>query len=303
MKILITASSFHYLTGSELYVYELARELGRFGHEVTVAAHRTAGAMAPHAKEAGIRTIRFEAIPQSMRFDLIHANQPGPTKWALGRFPTTPILCTIHSQFAVEQPVIDQRIHHYVCIRPEVQDKIVYVDRVPREKTSVVYNPIDFNRFKRSDNPKERSSPPRVLFCGTIDQLRKHAIGDLVKRAVNGQIKLQLLGLKADNYDGYIEKLHENVSWHSQTWDVAPFIHECDETAGVFLGRTTIEGWACGKPGWIYDLDTAARVRSRVFYPAPLGHDMDKFDSRRVVGQLLDLYCAALSARSAIANA
>jgi glycosyltransferase involved in cell wall biosynthesis len=300
MKILIPVASFQQLTGSEMYVYELAREQVFRGHQVTVAANRVGGVMAPHAKAAGIRVYPISQCPNE-KFDLIHSQEPEPTKWALSRWPRTPILCTIHSQFPCERPVIDPRIWHYVCIRPEVQDKIVR-EGIARERTSVIYNPIDFARFypqPESYHPEPTADwcpyPKRVLFVGTIDPLRKRTILDLISRAVVGQIRLTLVGKKADNnYDGYIDRrLPDGVTWHDQTWEIERFIHDCDETAGVFLGRSTIEGWACGKPGWIYDLDMHGRIRSRELFRPPL--DMHRFDSRRVAVQLLDLYCACLA--------
>ena len=45
MKILLPVISYYYLTGAELYVFELASELIRRGHEVTVVAMRIGGAL------------------------------------------------------------------------------------------------------------------------------------------------------------------------------------------------------------------------------------------------------------------
>ena len=292
MKILFPINSFHHLTGSEMYVYELGRELVRLGHRVTVAAGRVEGDMAAPAKAAGILTHRFANVPLE-KFDIIHASETRPTQWALSRWLRTPVLCTVHSQYPCERPVLDARVRHYVCVRPQVQDKIVSEDRVPVAKTSVIYNPVDFSRFRPVHGNGERTDGwSRLLFCGTIDQLRRQTILDLIRRTASERRLLTLVGRKADNYDGYIERLPDTVKWHDQTWNVERFIHECDETAGIFLGRTTIEGWACGKPGWIYDLDLAGRIRSRTLHPPPA--DMGRFDSRLVVKQLIGLYTECL---------
>ena len=286
MKILIPVISFHYLTGAELYVYELARELMRRGHRVTVAAMQVDGEMAAPAKAAGIRAFRFEDVPRET-FDLIHANEAIPTQWALEQWPGTPILCSVHSQYPCEAPVADGRIRHYICVRPEVQEKITRVDGVPAEKTSVIYNPIDFTRF-HSGVPEPLHSR-RVLFCGTIDPLRKKSIQDLIQRSVGEGFTLRMVGRKADEYDGYIEGLPPNVCWYDKTWDIENHVRWCDETAGILLGRTTIEGWACGKPGWIYAIDLAGNIKSRMLHEPP---DMERFDNRHVVDQIEKVYVA-----------
>ena len=292
MKILLPVISYHYLTGAEMYVYELARELIRRGHDVTVAAMRIGGALEGPSKEAGIKAYQF-GDPALVRgnFGIIHASEPIPTRWALTAHPYDPIICTVHSQYPCEQPIVDPRILHYVCIRPEVQQKIVNVDRVPIVKTSIVYNPIDFARFHPNQSCSRNGSKKRILFCGTIDMLRKQAISDLMRQAERGDIELWLLGLKADNYPAagrYLETLPTNVKWHDQAWNTEQYIHQCDETAGILLGRTTIEGWACGKPGWIFDIDLQGNIQSRALHHPP--PDMEKFDSVNVVNQIEELY-------------
>ena len=309
MNILITVVSFHYLTGSELYVYELVRGLVRRGHRVTVAANLVGGVLAEPARRAGLNVFHFGTLPEHQHFDLIHANEPYPTQWALARFPGVPIVCTVHSQFSCEQPVVDDRIRHYICVRPEVQEKITTSDGIPLEKTSVIYNPIDFERFHPIAGPKhqpfewdlcpETLAPKhgrRVLFCGTMDLRRKQTILDLVERSQSEGFSLRLVGRKpAGNYDGFVEHLPPNVTWFDETWRVEDHLSQCDETASILLGRTTIEGWACGKPGWIYDVDLASAIRSRALHQPPA--DMERFDSRHVVDQIEQLYQKVLDGR------
>ena len=289
MKILLPVISYHYLTGAELYVYELARELIRRGHDVTVAATRVGGALEGPSKAAGIRAYQFgDTKIARENYGIIHSSEPTPTRWALTAHPYDPIICSVHSQYPCEQPIVDLRILHYVCIRPEVQQKIINADRVPIAKTSVIYNPIDFTRFRPNPAQSRNGSKKRVLFCGTMDVLRRQAIHELIRRAGSGQFELWLLGLKADNYDGYLERLPAGVRWFNQDWNTEQYIHQCDETAGILLGRTTIEGWACGKPGWIYDIDLQGNIRSRELHQPP--EDISRFDSVNVVNQIEELY-------------
>jgi glycosyltransferase involved in cell wall biosynthesis len=290
MRILLPVVSFHYLTGSELYVYETARELIRRGHDTTVASFRVGGALAGTAKAAGIPAYEFgDARVCGGTFDIIHASEPDPTGWALRTHPDTPIICTVHSQYECERPIKDPRIRRYICIRPEVQRKIVDVDGIPEAQTSVIFNPVDMTRFKPEQEAPRQGK--RILFCGTVDLLRKATIFDLFRRTGNEGFELWLLGLKADCYSAagsYIDRLPPGVKWFDQDWNTEQYIHQCDETAGILLGRTTIESWACGKPSWIYAIDLQGNILSRELHQPPV--DMSPFDSVNVVNQFEALY-------------
>jgi glycosyltransferase involved in cell wall biosynthesis len=290
MRILLPVISFSYLTGAELYYFELARELVRRGHDVTIATTRVGGAMEGPARAAGIRAYLLgDARVCGGTFDIIHASEPDPTGWALRTHPDTPIICTIHSQYPCEQPIINPRIKHYVCIRPEVQQKLIEVDHITLAQTSVVYNPVDFSRFKRE--PEAPRKGKRILFVGTMDLLRKATIMDLIRRTGNENFDLRLVGLRADNYEAagrYIDRLPARVEWFDQCWDIERHIHECDETAGILLGRTTIESWACGKPSWIYAVGLNGEIKYCNLHAPPA--DMSPFDSVRVVDSFLELY-------------
>ena len=58
------------------------------------------------------------------------------------------------------------------------------------------------------------------------------------------------------------------------------------------LGRTTIEGWACGLPGIIYDVDQQGNILSITKHNPP--EDMSKFDSKLVAKQIEKIYYALL---------
>ena len=79
-----------------------------------------------------------------------------------------------------------------------------------------------------------------------------------------------------------------HVSYFEPTYNIEKFIQECDETAGILLGRTTIEGWLCGKSGWIYDVDSTGKIQSKNLYDVP--SDIDKFNNIKVANQIIDIY-------------
>jgi len=47
------------------------------------------------------------------------------------------------------------------------------------------------------------------------------------------------------------------------------FVKNCSETAGILLGRRTIEGWLCEKPGWIYNVDENGYILNKEKYNLP----------------------------------
>jgi hypothetical protein len=65
-------------------------------------------------------------------------------------------------------------------------------------------------------------------------------------------------------------------------------VQQCDETAGILLGRTTIEGWLCGKGGWIYDIDKSGNILGKTFNPVP--EDVNKFRSDNITKQIIEEY-------------
>jgi hypothetical protein len=70
--------------------------------------------------------------------------------------------------------------------------------------------------------------------------------------------------------------------------NVEKYMNMADETAGILLGRTTIEGWMCGKGGWIYDVDNKGKIKGKSFHEVP--EDIDKFKSGEVADKILEEY-------------
>jgi hypothetical protein len=290
MRILLTLINFRHLTGSEMYVYELSRSLVARGHDVTVVAN-AGGLITEKARAAGVTVYDVSEVPAGLEFDVTHVQQFGPARWALASFPDTPVIATVHSQFVEEKPVVDPRVHKYVCIRPEIREKVVRVDGIPLEKTAVIFNGLDRTRFGR-DGVVE---PPRplVLFVGTVDPLRRQAALHLIERSQREDFDVLFVGARhSDHLDG---PLPPNVQWvQGETWEMEQYVKACTATAGVVLGRTTLEGWVCGKPGWIYEVEQDGSIRSVDFYPPPHKDLLAQFDTEFMTDQLEVLYAEAI---------
>jgi len=310
LNILIGCLNFNDYTGSELYVYELARGYKKLGHNVTICSN-IGGEMVKKVKSLGIETFSFDEppgfkrsdgnimvnspngpvrIPQGqlyrvsdVKFDILHLNHKPVTEYFLNLYPNIPSICTIHSEvIELEEPVISDRISHYICIRPEIQEYIVDRFNIPKEKTSVIYNPFDTDRFKNYPQPK--SDKKRVLFVGTIDYLREKSIIDLVEKTKNDNKELWVVGKKRID----IPQLNNShVRYFPPTWKVEEYIKECHETAGILLGRTTIEGWLCGKPGWIYNVDNSGEIIDVSYNEPP--NDIGKFKSNNIMCEIIEV--------------
>ena len=59
------------------------------------------------------------------------------------------------------------------------------------------------------------------------------------------------------------------------------------------LGRTTIEGWLCGKSGWIYNIDKEGNILSKNKNEVP--SDVIKFDSLNVAKKIKQEYIKILN--------
>jgi glycosyltransferase involved in cell wall biosynthesis len=279
MKVLFSCENFSYLTGCPLYVYEMARGLIKEGHEVTIIS-KTGGEIVKRAKEAGIRVVDIMGIESiaKEKFDIIHANQQF-SGVVLDVFNGIPAVYTLHSEYDYENPLIHDSIKERIAIRPSIKEKWGL-------DAHIVYNPVDFDRFKPQNTP----SKPFILFVGTIDHLREEAAFKVAEIAREKNLEVIFVG---HIFDTWIRKMPKHCKYLSARWDIETLVQECTYTAGILLGRTTIEGWACGKAGYIFDIDLHGKIKSYELHEVP--QDMSKFDSKIVVKKILEIYNKAIN--------
>jgi len=315
LKVLIGCLSFANYTGSELYVFELAKQLIKEGCEVSISS-TIGNPLASAAKAIGIKLYTLQEPPgfklgdgkwllkttngdiesqlntlykvNDVNFDVIHLNHKPVTEHLLRLYPDTPAVCSIHSEvIALEDPVISEQIKKYIAIRPEIKDYLVSNFNIPTEIVDVIYNPIDNDKFKLVGN-RVKVDKKRILFVGTIDYLRKNTIKSLIDTTKENGDELWIVGKKNEEYlDGMmINQTH--VKYFEPTYNIEHYIHQCDETAGILLGRTTIEGWLCGKKGWIYVVDNIGNILSKKLHGIPI--DIDKFKCDNVTKEIISIY-------------
>jgi glycosyltransferase involved in cell wall biosynthesis len=297
MKILITINDYSQLTGAEMYVYELARELVLLKHDVTISARRVGGLIKVKSEQVGCKVISFGDLDYSQKFDIIHLNTPNSSLYISMRFKGTPMVYSSHSEFHVEKPQIEYSntdVKKYIAIRESIRDKWQFPDCV------VIPNPIDFRRFN-TDCPTLNNKLPLVLFPATFDPLRINAIRHLVVYCKNHEMNLLFCGIRMVNgyeYDYLHTLLNEYVKHIEPIWRIDSLIKQCDYVAGIEVGRTTLEGWACGKKGIIYylDYDKAFREDTNIKKMEILDppSDIGKYDSRVIAKQIEKVYQEAI---------
>jgi hypothetical protein len=312
IKVLLACLNFNSLTGSELYFYELAKGLVKQGCEVHIYSN-IGGILEKKAKKLGIKLHHLNQPPSyklgdgrwliktqngdipskenmlykvsSDDFDVIHSSHKPITDKMVSLYPNTPIVSTIHSEIiALENPVISDKVKKYISIRPEITQHLIENYGINEKSIELIYNPIDTDRF----NLNNIKNDGYTLFVGTIDYLRKNAILDLISQANTTEKKLVIVG-KENGVD--IKSLINGskfVEYHQSTENVDRFTKNCDETASILLGRTTIEGWLCGKDCLIYDVNSMGDINSKKLVSPP--NNIDEFSYVNVSEKIIKIY-------------
>jgi hypothetical protein len=316
LKVLISCLFFRTFTGSELYVYELAKGLQKENCDVTVMS-QIGGPLTDMAKKAGVKCITFEQAPgfklgdgvwtfdagngvqtstpnmmyriSDVNFDLIHMQHKPVAERMIQFYPEIDKIYSIHSEvIELEDPITHKSIKKYIAIRPEIKNYMINNFEIPEKDIEVIYNPVDNEKFKSKPSKVQNA----VLFVGTIDYLRRETIMDLIEYTKDNDKELWLMGEDKQNYLSTI-LTQSHVKHFNPNWNVEKLINECDETAGIQLGRTTIESWLCGKPSWIYKVNSFGNIESKEKFDPPT--DLEKYHVNNVVKQIKEQYLKILS--------
>lgn len=315
LSVLLGVLNFQTLTGSELSTLELAKGLSKNGCEVSVLSTQVSDNFKRICSQHNIKTYTTNEPPgykvgdgqwfintpqgpkttengklyriQDNMFDVIQTNHTPITDFILKLYPDYPLVTVVRSEVIdLENPIIDEKIKHYIAIRPSIKDYIVNNFNVDENDVSVLYNPFDNKRFKKCEpinNNKEI-----ILFVGTMDYLRKQPIEHLIEKVNQENKILWLVGKDTMGYASQFSQEHENVEYFPPTDKIEDFYYKCDITAGIMLGRTTIEGFLCGKPAWIYNVDKTGNILNYDFHDVP--EDLSIFDYDTVINKFKQTY-------------
>jgi glycosyltransferase involved in cell wall biosynthesis len=319
MNVLLSCLFFRGFTGSEVYVYELAKSLVKNNCNVTVLS-QIGGPLTDLARKNGIKVFSFEEAPGfkigdgkwivtgpdgtqqvsspstlykigEVDFDIIHVQHKPVVERIISLYPNIDKVCTIHSEVMsknLEDPVEHESIKKYIAIRPEIKTHLINNFNIDESQIEIIYNPVDENKFKIKNSQDKNY----VLFVGTVDYLRRESILDLIEYTEQNNKELWLVG---ENHSEYLESilLYPHVKHFPSTWELNTFISNCSETAGIQLGRTTIESWIAGKKSWIYKVDSNGFILSKELTNPP--EDLEKFYSMNVAKQIKTEYLKILS--------
>jgi len=319
LKVLMGCLNFQGLTGSEISTLETAKGLAKNGCDVSVIST----AVSPKFKQTcnryniktylmseppgykmgdgkwGVNTLQGHQLSKPgvlyavkpTDFDIIHANHEPITKQLLQLYPDKKFVNIVRSEVIdLENPIVDTKIKKYIAIRPSIKDYIVENFAIGKDIVEVIYNPFDKSRFKKQSLPSGTDKKV-TLFVGTMDYLREKSIRDLVDKCVEQNKELWLVGKDSNSYGVKLGQDNEHVKYFPPTDNIEEFFYKCDETAGIMLGRTTIEGFLCGKPAIIYNVDKQGNIIDSEFMEVP--EDLSIFDVDSIIPKIKETYIDA----------
>src|SRR5215213_6250539 len=155
LKILIVNATLASFTGTETYVWDLARGLLRKGHSPIVYAPEL-GSIAQQLRSSTIPVVDnlnlAGAIP-----DIIHGNHNTELITALLHFESVPAVFYCHSWTDwISSPPAHPRILAYVGVDDTCRDRLVCEHGIPEKRVRVQLHGIDLERFRPREPLPER---------------------------------------------------------------------------------------------------------------------------------------------------
>jgi hypothetical protein len=283
MKILLGCLNANGLGGSELYHYELARELDAAGHDVTLFTLRQIDWMNEvRLKLQHIRQLDLTNFDRTEKYDIIVASQPQVNLFMLDTFEDTPIVSIIHSEIRSEDPILDPRISHYIAIRKPISDMLINEYKIPANKVSLIYNPIDTSRFNTRGDVKKLERKSGIFVGEVLDPIRFYSVQHLVQQCIERDWDLYIMSESRYDFN------HPNIKYLDKRWDTENVVKQMHFTAGILLGRTTLEGWCCGVFGFMYIINENGGIQQ--IETTPPANIKELCDSKYVATQHINLY-------------
>lgn len=316
LKVLIGCLSFQGLTGSELLTLETAKGLSQKNCDVSIVSSIVSSEFKKICDKYNIKTYTLNEPPHykvgdgnwfintpdgpkpsqpnmlyrvnQERFDIIHANHTPVTERLLQLYPESNFVNTIGSEIIdLENPVISDNIKKYIAVRPSIKDYLINNFNIQPDNIKIIYNPINNDTFKPMTLPSGTDKKV-TLFVGTMDYLREKSIMDLVQKCRDENKELWLVGKDSNGYASRLPLFEEHVKYFEPTEKIEEFYYKCDETAGIMLGRTTIEGFLCGKPGIIYNVNNKGDIIDIEYHEVP--KDLSIFNYYNIINDIKNVY-------------
>lgn len=282
MKILCCCLRAKFLTGSEMYFYDLSDALSELGHQVTLAS--------PEISELFINKVgnKFNLINiedlKENDFDLIimsHYESVYP--YVLNIMPNTKIVNIIHSEFYdSEKPLIRNQVVKYVGIRQSICDKIKNMFGVPENKIELIRNPIDLTRFNTENCKDEKFG----LFVGTLGGLRMKPLQHFNQFCQVNNLKSVYISAEGHTLPFF------NVNLPS-TDNIEEYFKSCTFAGGIVQGRTYWEAKLCGKKTIEYYINLQGKLCDIKYEDEPTQDELmrleQQFDRFNVANKIISL--------------
>ena len=229
MKILITNHELIYPQGSELVVFDLAKELTNKRMKVIVYSP-FCGEVAEKIRANGIEVVENLGRIRGIDFDIIHAQHNVTAIQARYFFPTTPMVFLSHGilPFLEQPPSIDINIQKYLAVSEEVKNNLTHCG-IDESKIVIFRNFADTERFTPKSEIYRKLKRILVIsnsFYGEVEKVIKEACQKL-------ELKLEVIGAQT-----------------KRVWNVEDYINNADIV--ITLGRGAIEAMACGRAVIVY---------------------------------------------------
>ena len=213
--------------GSETYLYTVAENLVRLGHEVTVHA-QLLGAMAEQVRSVGAAVVSEDELPETC--DAVLVQDVGMAYAMAERWPDRPQVVVAHSAY------FDLQLPPLVPVPGSVV--VVMSDRVAARVAALpgthevvrLRQPIDAVRLAPRGTVSTR--PRRAVLLGNY--LSGEARDAIVEAWSAAKVTVVQVGVLT-----------------RPTLDVAAAVADADIVVGK--GRAVLDGMACGRPTFLYD--------------------------------------------------
>ncbi len=202
LRVLITNLTLAHRTGTELYVRDLALGLLRRGHRPIVFSPEL-GSMSDELLRHTVPVVdHLEQI--SIEPDVIHGHHTLETITAMLRFPRAPAIFVCHDWSAGhDTPPRLPQVRRYVAVDETCKDRLLGRHGTPLDRTLMLHNAVDLNRFQPRGPLPDR--PRHALVLSNYASQRELAI---IKSACASRgIRVDAVGTQFGNQSASPEDL------------------------------------------------------------------------------------------------
>lgn len=201
LRVLITNYTLARRSGTELFALELALDLLGRGHTPVVYTNEL-GALASTLRAATV-PVTDDLNTLASPPDIIHGQHHVETMTALLHFGDAPALFYCHGWLPWEErPPRHPRIYRHVASDDTCRDRLLWEGGVSEERTRVVLNAVDLERFR--PRPPLPAKPRRALVFSNRATRHEPAVREACERA---GVALDLVGMDSGNVSEEPEKI------------------------------------------------------------------------------------------------